>query len=299
MTVLYEIARILNQSAGQEAALRAALAKTVEVLHLQGGWIWLVEANQRSVYLAASHQLPTALRQHPEKLSGWCWCIEAYLRDKQTEPGNVSEVACTRLKALADIPGSFHFHATVPITTHGQKIGILNLLHAEQRAFTTEELELLQTVSELIGITVTRTRAMLVVTQEKDDSEQKILRQFVQPQLVQLQAQLKDPNVSREQLQQQLAQLQTQLTQLQQEQQAVQAASTSITPLLRYPESPLTPREAEVLGLVAQGLTNVQIAEQLFVTERTVKFHLSAILGKLNARTRTQAVAVARHRGML
>lgn len=61
--------------------------------------------------------------------------------------------------------------------------------------------------------------------------------------------------------------------------------------------NPLTEREQEVLLLLAQGLPNREIAERLTVTERTVKFHVSAILGKLEAGNRTEAVAIAAQRG--
>ncbi len=53
---------------------------------------------------------------------------------------------------------------------------------------------------------------------------------------------------------------------------------------------PLTDREAEVLGLLAKGLANKQIAVTLGISEHTVKFHVSSIYGKLNATNRTQAV---------
>lgn len=61
----------------------------------------------------------------------------------------------------------------------------------------------------------------------------------------------------------------------------------------------LTQREREVLALVADGLTNAQIALRLNVAERTVKFHLSSIFGRLGAKRRTQALAIARDRGLL
>ncbi len=61
----------------------------------------------------------------------------------------------------------------------------------------------------------------------------------------------------------------------------------------------LTEREREVLALVAQGHSNRAIADQLIITERTVKFHVSAIMGKLAAANRTEAVALAREQGLL
>lgn len=61
----------------------------------------------------------------------------------------------------------------------------------------------------------------------------------------------------------------------------------------------LTPRELEVLALVADGKSNREIATALFITEGTVKSHLSAMLGKLDASDRTQAVTIALKRGLL
>ncbi|MEV0159537.1 helix-turn-helix transcriptional regulator [Nonomuraea fuscirosea] len=61
----------------------------------------------------------------------------------------------------------------------------------------------------------------------------------------------------------------------------------------------LTAREVEVLRLVAEGLTNREIAQRLFIAQKTVSVHVSNILGKLTVSTRTQAAAAARRRGLL
>jgi DNA-binding NarL/FixJ family response regulator len=61
----------------------------------------------------------------------------------------------------------------------------------------------------------------------------------------------------------------------------------------------LTERETDVLNLLAQGKTNKEIAASLVITERTVKFHISSILGKLGASNRTEAVTIAAQRGLV
>jgi DNA-binding NarL/FixJ family response regulator len=67
----------------------------------------------------------------------------------------------------------------------------------------------------------------------------------------------------------------------------------------RRETSLLTPRELAVLRLVAAGQSNRQIADSLGITERTVKFHVTAIFNKLGADNRAQAVALAGRRGLL
>jgi DNA-binding NarL/FixJ family response regulator len=64
-------------------------------------------------------------------------------------------------------------------------------------------------------------------------------------------------------------------------------------------EPRLTPREREVLGLLAQGLGNKQIAWELAVSEHTVKYHVSSLYAKLGAGNRTEALRLGIERGLL
>jgi NarL family two-component system response regulator LiaR len=67
----------------------------------------------------------------------------------------------------------------------------------------------------------------------------------------------------------------------------------------REPGADLTAREMEVLKLIAQGLSNANIADKLFITERTVKAHVSNLLGKLHLSDRTQAAIYAWREGLM
>jgi DNA-binding NarL/FixJ family response regulator len=62
---------------------------------------------------------------------------------------------------------------------------------------------------------------------------------------------------------------------------------------------PLTPREREVLHLLAQGLPSKTIASRLRLSEHTIKFHIGSIMTKLGAASRTEAVTLALRRGLI
>ncbi|TXR57123.1 response regulator transcription factor [Quadrisphaera setariae] len=77
------------------------------------------------------------------------------------------------------------------------------------------------------------------------------------------------------------------------------AVATRLLARVREPQASLTPREAEVLALVALGRSNSDIAAELSISEPTVKSHLVHVFTKLDVTSRTAAVARARDRGVL
>ncbi len=82
-----------------------------------------------------------------------------------------------------------------------------------------------------------------------------------------------------------------------------QSTTGNLTSAIRHPQSdmvePLSQRELEVLQLIAQGLSNREISERLFLALSTVKGHSRVIFDKLQVQRRTEAVARARELGLL
>jgi DNA-binding CsgD family transcriptional regulator len=79
----------------------------------------------------------------------------------------------------------------------------------------------------------------------------------------------------------------------------VPAARAFVVDSQRVEQLGVTPRELEILGLIAAGMSNREIAEKLFVSENTVKTHSSRLFDKLQARRRTQAVQLAKEAGII
>jgi len=305
---LYEIASHLNREFALPAALYQALAKTVELLDLETGWIWLVQADARSVYLAASYNLPPAMRNHPERLSGWCYCISKYLSDDIGEATNISEITCTRLRDLTTGTRNLKFHATVPVITNGRKVGLINLVSKHSQQLDEKMLSVLNTIGELTGMAIQRTRLQDSFLARKTDVIPEILERVLQPGLETLLTLIRDSadhagRGDHRGILERLNDLQGKTEELQRQVSVIlrdaDPGMVSAEKEFRYPSSPLTGRELEVLALVRKGHTNRQMADRLHISERTVKFHVSSILSKLYAKTRTEAVDIALQRGLL
>lgn len=291
------------------SALKKALEKTVQLLELETGWIWLIQGD-KSVYLAASYNLPPALRDHPERLSGRCYCIDKYLSNGMDKPRNISEVACTRLKNIESGTLDLKFHASVPIMIGNQRTGLINLLSKESQQLNGKQLCILNTISELIAMAIQRTQVQERASSTREGNIQEVLGRVVQPKLQSILSTLEDAKEmvgqvnttgalsSLEVSSKQTEQLLDQLSHIQEETE-VQPSKNNTSNGLHYPLTPLTHRELELLPLIKKGYTNKQIAEALFISERTVKFHITSILSKLTARTRTEAVDIALKRGLV
>lgn len=300
---LYEIASHLNKEFSLHSALRMSLEKTVEILDLETGWFWLTEPDNKSVYLAASYNLPPALSKHPERLSGWCYCIKQYLRDDIDQAMNISEITCSRLQDIITGTKGLKFHAVIPITIKGQKVGLMNLLSKETRQLNEKELAILNTISQLVGTAIQRTRLKQSYKNhglKSNSSLSNIIERVINPHIKDIISNLESSKGYKiNEALNKTKKLQKQLSLLSEESLEQERAETNTEEALLYPELPLTKRELEVLSLIKKGLTNNQIGNQLFIVERTVKFHVTSILSKLHANTRTEAVDIALKRGFL
>ena len=300
---LYEIASHLNKEFSLHSALRMSLEKTVEILDLETGWFWLTEPDNKSVYLAASYNLPPALSKYPERLSGWCYCIKQYLGDDIDQAMNISEITCSRLQDISTGTKGLKFHAVIPITIKGQKVGLMNLLSKETRQLNAKELAILNTISQLVGTAIQRTRLKQSSNNhnlKSSSSLSNIIERVINPHIKDVISSLESSKGYKiKEALNKVKELQKQLNLLTEESLGQERLETNTEEAFLYPELPLTKRELEVLSLIKKGLTNNQIGKQLFIVERTVKFHVTSILSKLHANTRTEAVDIALKRGFL
>ncbi len=158
LTILNAVAQALNRSVDLDAALHAALAKAAELLDLHAGWIWLLNEESGEHYLAASQNLPPALAEKPERMEGWCYCVEQYFEGTLAEAANIDFITCSRLKNYMTGTDGLRFHASVPLHAHGKQIGILNVAAADWCELAPEDLSLLYTIGDMLGIAIERAR---------------------------------------------------------------------------------------------------------------------------------------------
>jgi two-component system NarL family sensor kinase len=158
LAILNEIAKALNQSTDLDEALPTALAQVVDLFDLQTGWIWLLREETEQPYLAAAQNLPPALADNPRRMAGDCYCLDTFRAGDLEGAANVNVITCSRLYGLVDGTDGLRHHASVPLYAHGKRLGVMNVASENWRGLSPEDLRLLYTVGDLLGMAVERIR---------------------------------------------------------------------------------------------------------------------------------------------
>lgn len=158
LSILNTIAKELNAQLSLDRALQVALVQVAHLLDLQAGWVWLLREETGESYLAASLDLPPALAGSPERMEGTCYCLDTYRAGDLSGAANVNVVTCSRLKYLVDGTEGLRYHASIPLYAHGRRLGVLNVASTDWRELSQEDLRLLATIGDLLGIAIERAR---------------------------------------------------------------------------------------------------------------------------------------------
>jgi two-component system NarL family sensor kinase len=214
--ILGAIAEALNSSSNVQEALEKTLDLVAELLDLETGWVWLVDADSNHIYSAAARNLPPYL-QEPVRMTGsWCLCIDEF-RSGSLQPRNVDIVQCTRLKPAVrakeeDLTRGMASHASIPLYFREKPLGIINVTAPGMRRLSSRELRLLGTIGFQVGIAIERARlaeegATLARTDERTRLSREIhdtLAQSLAALTLQIETALdhleKDPERARERL---------------------------------------------------------------------------------------------------
>ena len=158
LEILNAIAEALNASVDLRESLSTALSRVAELLGLRTGWVWLLDEATGEPYLAAAQELPPGLRDHPAAMEGSCYCLDTFRQGDLNGAANVNVVTCSRLRWIEQGTEGLRYHASVPLYARGKKLGVLNVAGPEWRRLSPEELRLLHTVGDMLGVAVERAR---------------------------------------------------------------------------------------------------------------------------------------------
>jgi serine phosphatase RsbU (regulator of sigma subunit) len=149
------LAQTLNQASDLREALEAALRYIVELMGLQSGWIFLRDEAE-GYRLAARRDLPPAITYPGPAWSGECTCQELCSRGKLNKA--VTVVRCSRLRYAVGDKRSLAQHASVPLHSGDDVLGILNVATTEFGRFTPAQTQLLSAIGFLVGTAIARLR---------------------------------------------------------------------------------------------------------------------------------------------
>lgn len=179
LVTLNQIVETLNQTVNVREALDFALTRLIELMGLETGWIFLKDNNSQSRWagkgyvLAAHHNLPPAMSlSRARAWKGGCDCQSLCNRGLLT--GAYNQVLCSRLRNAPGDRAGLMVHASAPLRSGDNVLGILNVAAPNWEAFSEEALVLLANVGSQIGIALERSR-LYELLQEKRIYEQAVL----------------------------------------------------------------------------------------------------------------------------
>ncbi|MCC6803005.1 MAG: GAF domain-containing sensor histidine kinase [Anaerolineae bacterium] len=158
LMILNTIADALNREVDLTRALDAALEKIAELFDVQTGWVWLQREDTGATYLAAALNLPRGLADDPARMQGeyYCYCLDKYALGEMENARNISIITCTRLQGLEVGSDGLRYHASVPLYHHNKRVGVLNVVSADWRELSEDDLRLLNTVGDMLSIAIER-----------------------------------------------------------------------------------------------------------------------------------------------
>jgi len=149
-------------------------------LELDTGWIWLLDPETGSFYLAASLNLPPLLRRPVEMTAEPCWCMESFASGA-LRSDNVDVVACSRLRSVEGVPdlsGGIRYHASVALRFAERRLGIMNLTGPAWRPLSERALQLLGTVGAIVGLAVERGNLADAAVAARGDERARLAREL-------------------------------------------------------------------------------------------------------------------------
>lgn len=162
LQVLNAVAAALHGAADVREALARTLALIADLLGFPTGWVWLRDAETGKFYAAAALNLPPYL-QEPVRMTGkHCTCMDYFL-DGRLAPENIAAIECSRLRPAVradatDQTQGMQHHASIPVTFGDTPLGIINVGGPQWRPLATEELALLATIADQVGLAIERAR---------------------------------------------------------------------------------------------------------------------------------------------
>lgn len=161
LAILNIIAEALNHEVDLKRTVQVALRHVAELLDLQTAWIFLLDHETGTTYLAASQNLPAGLADDPSRMQGSCYCLDTYQTGDLGGAANVNIITCSRLKGLvkdglANGTGGLRYHASIPLYARDKRLGVLNVASVDWRELSAEDLRLLYIVGDFLGVALER-----------------------------------------------------------------------------------------------------------------------------------------------